>query len=92
MTHQYAGRVRRVASRTSNDDNVVLIDLWMALRNEALKLDGIEEMNVTIGGLKTDESPGLRSLLADGLHLTGAGYQVFLNEVSLFRCLFLSSN
>jgi len=34
-----------------------------------------------LGTLKKGDNEGFRKLLKDGLHLTGAGYQVFLDEV-----------
>lgn len=34
-----------------------------------------------IGTREQGDDPGLRSLLADGLHFTGVGYKVFLDQV-----------
>ncbi|PBP18705.1 ubiquitin carboxyl-terminal hydrolase 19 [Diplocarpon rosae] len=37
-----------------------------------------------IGSLEKGHNEGLRALLNDGLHLTGAGYRVFLDQVVPF--------
>lgn len=84
VTAEYAKVVREVAAEFK-DNNVVLIDLWTALMKQASKttpssiVDGLN--GVLLGSHKAPQSAGLGSLLTDGLHLTGAGYLVFLNEV-----------
>ena len=75
VTAQYAEAVREVAKEYEHK-NVVLVDLWEALMKEArlglsLANDKQSEMDA--------EDKGLRKLLVDGLHLTGAGYKIFLD-------------
>jgi lysophospholipase L1-like esterase len=81
VTAQYAKVVREVAAEF-NDQNVVLVDLWTALMNEAIRLtpEYVEDGRL-LGSREKGDSQGLRSLLVDGLHLTGQGYKVFLREV-----------
>lgn len=85
VTARYADVVREVAAEFK-DKNVVLIDLWAALMKQAIKttpsgiMDGLD--GVLLGSRKAPKCAGLTNLLTDGLHLTGAGYLVFLNEVS----------
>jgi lysophospholipase L1-like esterase len=82
ITAQYAAVVREIATE-NKDKNVVLIDLWTALMNAAIKLtpDHVEG-SLMLGSRERSDSQALRHFLADGLHLTGAGYSVFLTEVS----------
>ncbi|CZT06805.1 hypothetical protein WAI453_012903 [Rhynchosporium graminicola] len=81
VTAQYSDVVRELATEFK-DRNVVLVDLWAALVKECARLtpDYVDDGNV-IGTLEKGDSVGLRSLLLDGLHLTGAGYKVFLDIV-----------
>jgi lysophospholipase L1-like esterase len=85
VTAQYAAVVREVAAEFK-DRNVVLIDLWTALMKRAMMetpKDGLDQFDSKVIGSRTvPENEGLRRLLVDGLHLTGAGYSVFLDEVS----------
>ncbi len=82
ITAQYAAVVREIATEYK-DKHVVLIDLWTALMNAAIKLtpDHVEGSPI-LGSRERSDSQALRRFLTDGLHLTGAGYSVFLNEVS----------
>ncbi|KAE9367775.1 SGNH hydrolase [Stipitochalara longipes BDJ] len=74
VTAQYAEVVREVVKEYEHK-KVVLIDLWEALMKEARlgfppTYDGKSEIG---------DDEGLRKLLVDGLHLTGAGYKIFLD-------------
>ncbi|KAH9219859.1 SGNH hydrolase-type esterase domain-containing protein [Leptodontidium sp. 2 PMI_412] len=81
VTAQYAGVVRELATEFK-DKNVVQVDLWTALMKEGARLTpGYVDDGKMIGTLEKGDNPGLRSLLLDGLHLTAAGYKVFLDEV-----------
>lgn len=71
VTAQYAEVVREIA-KEYEDKKVVLVDLWEALMEARLRLTP----NYDEQSEKRDEE-GLRKLLIDGLHLTGAGYAVF---------------
>ena len=84
VTAKYAEVVREL-SREYKDKNVVLIDLWQAMVNEAIKLTKsyVDDGNL-IGTLEKGDNPGLRSLLSDGLHLTAAGYKLFLSTLLPF--------
>jgi lysophospholipase L1-like esterase len=81
VTALYAQAIREVAEETK-DKQVVLVDLWSAMMREARssKLDGLEE-EVLLGSKHAGDNECLRNLLSDGLHMTGAGYKLFLNEV-----------
>lgn len=81
VTAQYATAVREIAEEFK-DQNVILIDLWTALMNEAIKLtpNYVKDERL-LGSREKEECEGLRSLLVDGLHLTGEGYRVLLREV-----------
>ncbi|PVH82493.1 SGNH hydrolase [Cadophora sp. DSE1049] len=84
VTVQYADVVRELATEFKNK-NVVLVDLWAALMKEGARLtpDYMDDGKM-IGTLEKGDNAGLRTLLLDGLHLTAAGYKVFLNEVLPF--------
>ncbi len=71
VTAQYAEVVREVA-KEYEDKKVVLVDLWEALMEARLRLTPTLE-----GQSEKRDDEGLRKLLVDGLHLTGAGYKVF---------------
>jgi lysophospholipase L1-like esterase len=75
VTAQYAEVVREVA-KEYEDEKVVLVDLWEALMEARLSLTPVYEVQ----GEKRDDE-GLRKLLVDGLHLTGAGYKVFSDTI-----------
>jgi isoamyl acetate esterase len=68
VTAQYAEAVREVAKE---HEKVVLVDLWEALMEARLTLTPTYE-----GQCEKRDDEGLRKLLVDGLHLTGAGYKV----------------
>jgi lysophospholipase L1-like esterase len=81
FTEQYVKAVREIAEEYK-DQRVVLVDLWAALLKEGARLTpGYVEGEGVLGSKEKGESEGLRKLLVDGLHLTGAGYKVFLDEV-----------
>lgn len=81
VTAQYADVVRELAGEY-HDQNVVLVDLWTALMKEATRLTtGYVPGGGFLGSLEKGYSKGLGDLLVDGLHLTGAGYKIFLKEV-----------
>lgn len=78
VTAQYAEVVRELA-REYEDKKVVLVDLWEAMMEARLTLTPEYD-----GQSKERDEKGLRKLLVDGLHLTGAGYQVFLDLLLTF--------
>jgi lysophospholipase L1-like esterase len=82
VTSQYAQVVRDVAAEYANQD-VVLVDLNKAILEEAVcRTPGnFVGDHSTLGTLGAGDSEGFRELLVDGLHLTGAGYKVFLDAV-----------
>ena len=84
VTAQYADVVRELATEFK-DKNVVLVDLWTALMKEGAQHtpDYVDDHEM-IGTLEKGDNAGLRTLLLDGLHLTAAGYKVFLKEVLPF--------
>jgi lysophospholipase L1-like esterase len=83
-TAQYAAIVRDIAAEFK-DQNVVLVDLWSAMMEEATRLTAdFTKGGALLGSLKKGDSAGLRHLLVDGLHLTGAGYKVFVDQVIPF--------
>jgi isoamyl acetate esterase len=64
------------------DQKVVLVDLWSAMMKEAARLTpGFVEGGSLLGSKGKGDSEGFRQLLVDGLHFTGAGYKIFLDEV-----------
>jgi lysophospholipase L1-like esterase len=75
VTQKYAEVVCEIAAEYE-DTKVILIDLWKALMLARLKLTPNYE-----GTSEKRDDEGLRKLLVDGLHLTGAGYKVFSDEV-----------
>lgn len=80
VTAEYATAIRDIAVEFR--ENVVLIDLWTAIMNEAIALTpGYVAERALLGSEEKGERGGLEDLLVDGLHLTGIGYKVFLNEV-----------
>jgi len=85
VTAQYAQTVRDVAAEAqANGQNVVLVDLWKAIIDEAFRLTATWPNDAdSIGTRKCGFSAPLRTLLVDGLHLTGDGYRLFLEEVSV---------
>ena len=81
-TSQYAQVVREIASEFA-EQNVVLVDINKALLDEAVRRTPgifVGDQNL-LGTLQAGDSQGLRELLIDGLHLTGAGYKVFLDAI-----------
>lgn len=81
VTEQYVNVVRELAEE-HKDRGVVLVDLWAAIMKDATRLTpGYVEGGSLLGSREKGDSEGLRKLLVDGIHLTGAGYKVFLLEV-----------
>lgn len=81
VTAQYAEAIREIATHY-RDHNVHLVDLWTAMMKEGARLTpGFVEGGGLLGSKDKGDSEGLRSLLVDGIHLTGAGYALFLKEV-----------
>lgn len=81
VTAQYAEAVRDIAAELK-DQMVLLVDLWTAMMKEGIRLTpGYIEEGSLLGSKAKGDSEGLRHLLVDGLHLTGAGYELFLKEV-----------
>lgn len=86
ITAQYAEAIRELAAEFK-DRNVVLIDLWTAIMKHKTQLTGGYTSRLTLSiknSSNEDDDKAFRELLVDGLHLTGAGYRLFLNEVLLF--------
>jgi isoamyl acetate esterase len=75
VTQRYADAVCEIAAEYE-DRKVILVDIWKALMSARLKLTPNYE-----GPSEERDDEGLRKLLVDGLHLTGAGYNVFSDEV-----------
>ncbi|TVY55925.1 Isoamyl acetate-hydrolyzing esterase 1-like protein, partial [Lachnellula suecica] len=81
VTKQYVDVARSIAGEYAGK-GVELVDLWSALMDEGKRLTpGFEESGALLGTNEKGDSEGLRSLLVDGLHLTGAGYKVFWEQV-----------
>ena len=65
-----------------NQQQVILVDLWSAMMKEAqASTTGYVGGGDLIGTTALGDNQPLRDLLVDGLHLTGAGYKLFLREV-----------
>lgn len=80
-TSRYADAVRDIA-KEFQAQNVVVVDLWSALLSEASRLSKSQlEGEGLLGTRERGDNEGLRTLLVDGLHLTGEGYRIFLKEV-----------
>jgi lysophospholipase L1-like esterase len=81
VTAQYAEAVRELAAEFK-DQNVLLADLWAAMMREGVRLSpGFVDGGALLGSKEKGDSLGLRSLLVDGIHLTGNGYALLLEEV-----------
>jgi lysophospholipase L1-like esterase len=81
FTATYAQAVREIAEE-SKDQNLVLVDLWSAIMQKASSSKpGQGEQSDLPGSTAAGDNEHLRELLSDGLHLTGAGYKLFLDEV-----------
>ncbi|KAE8446791.1 hypothetical protein EG329_011568 [Mollisiaceae sp. DMI_Dod_QoI] len=93
VTAQYADAVRQIATESKND-KLVLIDLHSAMMQKAITLTpGYVEGASLLGTLQGGDSVALKTLFnekrnpymlflaVDGLHLTGAGYKVFIEEL-----------
>lgn len=81
FTAQYAQVIRELAAELK-DQNVVLVDLWKALVDEAARLTpGYVPGSGLLGAKDLGDNEGFRKLLVDGLHFTGAGYKVFFDVV-----------
>ncbi|KAG0647727.1 Isoamyl acetate-hydrolyzing esterase [Hyphodiscus hymeniophilus] len=81
VTSQYAEAIRELAAEFK-DQKLLLVDLSVAMMKKAGRLTpDFVEGGALLGSKAAGDSPGLRSLLVDGLHLTGDGYALFLEEV-----------
>ncbi|KAH8671934.1 putative GDSL esterase/lipase [Tricladium varicosporioides] len=85
VTAQYADAVRSLAGEHI-DQNVVLVDLWNNIMERAiLNTDTKTKFpsgETTMAGTKDKgDNEVLRSILEDGLHLTGDGYKMFFSLV-----------
>jgi isoamyl acetate esterase len=81
VTSQYASTIREIAAEFKSPD-VILVDIWTALMKQAARLTpGYVEGQGLLGTKELGDNERLRSLLIDGLHLTGAAYKIFLGEV-----------
>jgi len=63
-----------VAQQTAEDLGVECLNLWKIFMEYA----GWKEGDPLLGGKDAPKSEKLESLLSDGLHLTTAGYQLYL--------------
>jgi isoamyl acetate esterase len=81
VTQTYAEAARDVAKELKDDQDVVLVDLWKVLMDEAQRLTGGYKDGDLLGSRAAGDNQALRGLLADGLHLTKKGYELFLKEV-----------
>lgn len=81
VTARYADAVRSVAAEFKDSADVVLVDLWTALMVDAQRRTPGYERGKLLGSKEVGDSAALRDLLVDGLHLTKAGYEIFLKEV-----------
>ncbi|EHK96984.1 putative GDSL esterase/lipase [Glarea lozoyensis 74030] len=80
FTAKYAQVVREVAEEL-NDQRVVLVDLWSAIMQKARLSTPDQGEDALPGSKASGDNEQLREFLSDGLHLTGAGYKIFLNNV-----------
>lgn len=83
VTAKYAEAIRELVEEFQGH-NVLLVDLWAAMMKEGARLTPgfVEGEGGSILGTRAKgDSWGLRSLLIDGLHLSGNGYALFLREV-----------
>ncbi|TAQ90901.1 hypothetical protein B7494_g758 [Chlorociboria aeruginascens] len=81
VTAEYADAIRKIAAETK-DQKVILIDLWKAMMDEAIALTpDYTPGKELLGSKERGDSDALRTLLTDGLHLTGHAYRIFLREV-----------
>ncbi|KAG9237010.1 SGNH hydrolase-type esterase domain-containing protein [Amylocarpus encephaloides] len=76
---RYAEAVRGLA-KEFHHEKLRLVDLWGAIIKEARKVTSGDEAAMP-GSKATGDNTSLRMILEDGLHLTGIGYEIFLNEV-----------
>lgn len=81
VTARYAEAARNVAAELGDSSNVVLVDLWSAIMGEAQRRTPGYERGTLLGSKGMGDSAALRDLLVDGVHLTKAGYEIFLKEV-----------
>ena len=75
----YANVIRDIVEEFM-DPKVLLVDLWVAMMIEARRLNP-NAFPAMLGSKESGSSAELRTLLSDGIHLTGDGYAVFLREV-----------
>lgn len=76
--------VAREVARENPD--VILIDLWKSQMDKAISLAPSDYTpdGPWLGDPKNGKQGGLDSLLHDGLHMSGAGYQVFYETLKPF--------
>ncbi|KAL7820197.1 SGNH hydrolase-type esterase domain-containing protein [Trichoderma aethiopicum] len=80
VTASYAEAARQVARE---NPGVVLIDLWQAIMGEAISMapGDYQPGGPWLGSFENGKQGGLDTLLPDGLHMGGAGYRVFFDEL-----------
>jgi len=80
ISASYSEAARRVARSTPG---VVLVDLYAALMDEAVKeTRGFDAASGTLGDPKTSGQRGyLEKLLPDGLHMSGKAYEIFYKAI-----------
>lgn len=76
VSREYSERVRIVAEK---HDNVVLLDLYKAVMDEAIKKspDDYTPGGPMLGTPENGKSGYFKVLLPDGLHLSGTAYRLF---------------
>jgi lysophospholipase L1-like esterase len=79
-TAKYAEAVRQVGAEVGGD--LLVLDLWTTIMEEALKKTPSHDSNGAILGSKElGSSKALNALLPDGLHFGGAGYAIFFQAL-----------
>ncbi|KAI1326395.1 SGNH hydrolase [Xylariaceae sp. FL0255] len=78
VSAQYSETVRQVASEIPG---VILVDLHKALMDKAISMTPDYDPNGPPLGYPEGQRGGLKDLLTDGLHMSGAAYRVFFDIV-----------
>jgi lysophospholipase L1-like esterase len=79
ITAEYASAAREIGIHF--DGNLVVVDMWRAIMEEALKHTKNAPKDVLLGSKALGRSDSLVHLLPDGLHLSAAGYAIFFREI-----------
>lgn len=88
VTREYARAIRKIVIDGQREGmNIVLVDLWQAMLDRVIELTPgyVDEEQAggknLLGSREKGENEAFKKLLVDGLHFTGAGYEVFYNAV-----------